>query len=125
MKGYWAIAWCTKDKKWGGYNLKQINFANISGEVKFIDTLKYYQKSSAELSATLSDDEKNSLKQLTKKNLSYHHYVQEVWYFLGNEQKRKVLDIIADGKGIIPYEKIIDMNSLTPENRHSFEKTKF
>ena len=48
-----------------------------------------------------------------------------MWYFLGNEQKRKVLDIIADGKGIIPYEKIIDMNSLTPENRHSFEKTKF
>ena len=65
------------------------------------------------------------MKQLTKKNLSYHHYVQEVWYFLGNEQKRQVLDIIADGKGIIPYEKIIDLNSLTPENRHSFEKTKF
>ena len=51
--------------KCGGYNLMNINFANISGEVKVIDTLKCLQKSLAELSATLSDEEKNSVKQLT------------------------------------------------------------
>ena len=39
------------------------DFADISGEVKFIDTFKYYQKSFAELSATLSHEEKNSVKQ--------------------------------------------------------------
>ena len=38
--------------------------------------------------------------------------------------KNKILDIILEGKGIIPYEKIVDMNSmfLTPEN--VFFKTK-
>ena len=62
-----------------------------------------------------------------KEVLSYHHYFHEVWCFLGIEQKRKVLDIIADKKGIIPYEKIIHMNSLSliPENGDFFEKTDF
>ena len=78
LKGYRATAWCTKEIMCGGSNLTNINFANISGEVKFIDTLKYYQKSLAESSATLSDEEKNSVKQLTKESLSSHHYFHEV-----------------------------------------------
>ena len=69
--------------------MTNINFTNISGEVKFIDTLKYYQKSLAELSATLPDEEKNSVKQLAKLLLSSHHYVDEVWCFLGIVQKKK------------------------------------
>ena len=37
------------------------------------------------------------------------------------------MDIILEGKGIIPYEKIVNMNSLfcTPENGTFFEKTEF
>ena len=54
LKGYQATAWCTKNLKHGGSNLTHINFANISGEVKFIDTLKYNQKRLAELSTTLT-----------------------------------------------------------------------
>ena len=51
----------------------------------------------------------------------------KIGVFLGLEQKRKILDIIADGKEIIPYKKIINMNSLslTPENSNFFEKTEF
>ena len=56
---------------------------------------------------------KNSVKQLTKQFLSSHHYFHKVWCFFGTEQKRKVFGIIAVGKGIIPYEKIVDMNSLS------------
>ena len=39
----------------------------------------------------------------------------------------KSLDIKDDGKGIIPYEKIVDINSmsLTPENGIFFEKSEF
>ena len=42
-------------------------------------------------------------------------------------KKRRILDIIADGKRIIPYEKIVDMNllSLTPENGDFFQKIDF
>ena len=37
------------------------------------------------------------------------------------------MNIVADGKGIIPYGKIVDTNSvsLTPENRIFFEKDEF
>ena len=44
LKGYRATAWCTKDIKCGGSNLIHINFANIIGEVKLIDTFKILPK---------------------------------------------------------------------------------
>ena len=43
MKGYIASAWCSKQLKLGGNNLAHINFNNIANEIKFIDSLKYYQ----------------------------------------------------------------------------------
>ena len=50
------MAWCTKYKKCGGSNLTHINFANISGEVKFVDILL----------AALSDEEKKSCEAINK-----------------------------------------------------------
>ena len=65
IKGFHAIAWGTEDLNVGRTNLTHINYGNIAAEIKFIDTLKYYQKSLGELAATLSD-EKISIKHLTK-----------------------------------------------------------
>ena len=123
VKGYHATAWGTKDLNFGGTNLTHVNYANIAGEIKFIDTLKYYQKRLSELDATLSEDKKNSVKQLTKQFFNKHSYFAEVWKYLGNSQKNK----ISEGKGIIPYGRIVDMNSmfLTPENDVFFEKSEF
>ena len=42
LKGFRATVWNTKDINIGRTNLTNINFANIAGETKFIDTLKYY-----------------------------------------------------------------------------------
>ena len=41
--------------------------------------------------------------------------------------QKKSLEIIAAGKGIIPYEKIVDMNSMfiTPENDVVLENSEF
>ena len=53
-------------------------------EVKFIDTLKYYQKSLAELSATLSDVEKNYVIEnlnLKKKAFSDDEYESSLYLF--------------------------------------------
>ena len=52
IKGYRASAWGSKDLKFGGNNLTNINFSNVRGVVKFIDTVKYYQKSLGELAST-------------------------------------------------------------------------
>ena len=118
LKGFRATASNTKNINIGRTNLTNINFANIGGETKFIDTLKYFQKSLGQLAAALSVDEKLAVKKVAEQFLRQHNYFSEVWKYLGPQQKEKILDIIADGKNIIPYEKIVYANSfcLTLEN---------
>ena len=125
LQGFLATAWNTKDINIT--NLTNINFENIAGETKFIYILKYCQKSLGQLAATLSVDEKLAVKKVAEQFIRQHDHFPEVWKYLGPQQKEKILDIIADGKGIIPYEKIVDANSmsLTPENGIFFEKSKF
>ena len=89
IKGYVVSAWCSKEIKAGDSNLTHIHFSNITGEVKFIDTLKYYQKSLGELASTLSEEEKIAVKKLTEQLFNQHHYFSEVWPYLGTEQKNK------------------------------------
>ena len=52
---YIASAWCSKSLNIAGNNLTHINFSNISGEIKFIDSLKFYQKSLSETASTLPE----------------------------------------------------------------------
>ena len=120
LKGFRTTAWNTKNINTGGTNLTNINFANIGG-------VKYYQKSLGQLAAALSVDEKLAVKKVAEQFLRQHDYFSEVWKYLGPLQKEKILDIIADSKGIIPYEKIVDANSLclTLENGVFFEKSEF
>ena len=87
IKGYRATTLGTKGLNVGGTNLTHINYGNIAGEIKFTDTLKYCHKSLKELAATLSEDEKNSVKQLTKQFFNQHPYFSEVWKYLGDSQK--------------------------------------
>ena len=69
-----------------------------------------------ELAATLSENEENSIKHLTKQFFNQHSYFSEVWKYLGNPPKNKILEIIAEGKGIISNEKIADMYELNVFN---------
>ena len=126
-KGFQATAWGPKDINLGGRNLTSTNFANIGSETKFINTLKYYQKSLRQLAATLSVNEKLAVQKLTEQFLRQHDYFPEVSKFLGPQQKEKILDIVANGQGIILYEKIVDVNSLSlnPETGIFFEKSEF
>ena len=47
-----------------------------------------------------------------------HDFFSNVWKSLSFTQKDLILDILASGKGAIPYEKIVDIYSLdiSPEN---------
>ena len=64
---------------------------------------------------------------MTKQFFNQRYYFSKIWKYLGDAQKNKILDIISEGKKIIPYGKIVDMNSmfLTPENNVFSEKTEF
>ena len=66
-KAYTACAWGSKELNIGGNNLTHANYGNISSEIKLIDSLKFCQRSLGELSSTLTNIEKNAVKNLTKK----------------------------------------------------------
>ena len=53
MKGYSTTSWCSSQLTAGGTNLTNLNFSNLKGELKFIDSLKYYQRSLAELTSSM------------------------------------------------------------------------
>ena len=129
MKAYIASAWCSKELNIGGSNLTnltQVNYGNISGEIRLIDSLKFYQRSLGEISSTLTTEEKNAVKKLTEKFLNEHYYFCNVCPFLSWKKKDKILETISKGKGVIPYEIIVDIKSffIKPENEFQ-EKTAF
>ena len=54
---------------------------------------------------------KKAVKALIEKFLNHHYYFSTVWPYLTPSIKNNILNIIAEGKGIIRYKIIIDMNS--------------
>ena len=58
LKGIRLSVWKTTNLSIGGSNLTQINYANISDQVTFIDTLKHYQQSLAKLAEGMTEKEK-------------------------------------------------------------------
>ena len=76
------------------------------------------------LASTLDDIEKMRIEKLILQFLNQHDYFWKILPLLGFSKKRKVLDIIVSGKGVIPYEKIVSIDSLNskPENGICFYK---
>ena len=54
---------------------------------------------------------KKAVKALIENFLNHHYYFSTVWPYLTPSIKNNILNIIAEGKGIIRYKIIIDMNS--------------
>ena len=57
-----AGPWRTRDISIVGKNFIDINFANIGNLVAFIDTIKYFQRSLAVLANTMTDEERERVK---------------------------------------------------------------
>ena len=88
IKDYIASAWCSKELSIGRINLTHINFSNITGEIKFIDSLKYYQKNLAELASTSSEEEITEVKKLTEQFFLQHYYFSTAWPYLNSKKKQ-------------------------------------
>ena len=73
IKSFQVTAWNTKSINLGRTNLIHSNFANILGEIKFIGTLDYYQKSSGQLTSTLSDAAKVAVKKFAEQFFNQHN----------------------------------------------------
>ena len=127
VKTFVATAWCSKKLNIGGTNLTHVNYGLIENKIKLIDSMKYYQKSLEALSSTLTQYEKEKVEKLTIQFFNQHYYFSTVWMFLPPGIKKKTLEIITSGKGIIPYKLIVQMDSLllTPDDDKFWFKAEF
>ena len=126
LKGIRLSVWRTDDIYIGGNNMVDINYAQIDN-FKFIDSIKYYQTSLGKLSETMSSEEKGRVAKLIAQFMATHSYFSTVWKDLHFVQKQKIIDIVVSGKGIIPYEKIETIESLSrkPEDGVFFSRDEF
>ena len=61
-------SWRPRNITSSGIHLLNKNFANIVNQVKFIDTIKYYQQSLAVLASTMTEQGRLSIKKSAKKS---------------------------------------------------------
>ena len=126
VKGYRSSCWGTKDFNLGGTNLTNVNFANITDQIKIIDTLKYYQTTLANLASTADKFEKSNIKKNIQQFIENHNYFKQVWKTLKQEASDKILDLIAEGKGVMPYEKVLNAKSfLSKPDQDFYSHTEF
>ena len=107
--------------------MTHVNYGIIDNEITLTDSLKYYQKSLADVSSTLTSEEKRAAEKVTKQFFNQYYYFSTVWPYLPLKLQEKVLDIVTSGKGIIPCELLVDMKSLllTPDEEQFWNKTDF
>ena len=111
LKGIRLSVWETKDTNMGATNLTNINYSTI-GNVKFIDTVKYYLTGLGKLVSAMTKKEKNNAEVLVKQFLMQHQFFSKTWLTLSQSQKTELIKIIVGGKGVISYEKIDSINIL-------------
>ena len=123
-KGIQLSVWLTQDLSIGGSGLSNINFDSLGSQFKFIDTMKYYPINLGKLTSTLDSVEKKRVEKLVIQFLNQYEYFSQIWQC---EDKRKILDIIVREKGVILYEKIKTMDSLSlqPQNGIFLHKMNF
>ena len=114
--------WETTDIKIGAKNASNVNFAAISNQVRFIDTIKYFQRSLANLASSMNDVEKQSIRDI------FARLLHDKLPFCLPDDREWILDYLAKGKGTIPYQKITELDSLLsrpPFGQEFFDKDDF
>ena len=125
LKGIRPTVWETSRIKIGSKNASNINIELIGNQVRFIDTIKYFQQSLGNLGASMTDTEKNNIKKAFERVLAYRLFFCE-----NMEDREWVLDYLASSKGTVPYQTITDLDSLSTKpccgdffNKESFKST--
>ena len=83
-----------------------MNFAIIRNQVRFIDTVKFFQQNLGSLADSMADKERENVRNIYKKFLAPR------LIFLSDADGKWVIDYLGSGKGMIPYQIITDFESL-------------
>ena len=116
LKGLRLDAFRTTFLSIGGKNLTNINFANISDQVKF------FQQSLSALTSSMSDEERKGVRNECEKFIRKDRKLNEKFLACNKIDREWVLDYLPSGKGVIPYEMIQRCDSLdiSPEEGSFF-----
>ena len=106
LKGIRPSVWETTDISIGEKNPTDVNFAIIKNQVWFIHTVKYFQQSLGSLADSMNDTERDNVRNICRK------FLADKLMLLNEENEKWILDYLASGKGIIPYQLITDFESL-------------
>ena len=91
LKGIRLSVWNTENINIRGNGLTDINFANLSTQVKFFDTMKYYLARLGQLSPTLEEAEIFFFGKTTLEFLNQHGYFLKLWLTLNEKNDIKFL----------------------------------
>ena len=118
LKGVRRSVWETTGIDNGGKNPTDVNFAIIRHQVRFIDTVKYFQQTLESLATSMTAVEREKILKICRRFLS------DKLMFLTEKDEEWVMDYLSSGKGMIPYQMIMDFNSLEikPEQHDGFLK---
>lgn len=107
-------------------NLTDTQYANIGNQVKFMDTIKYYQQSLSCLALSANEVEKGNIKKSIQNLIKKHKYSSSVFDFLTYVEKNRILSYLREGKRVITHGKIKCHSFLftAPEQGKFFKKKK-
>ena len=105
-------AWRTANLSIGGKNLSNINFANISDQVKFTDRYKYYQQRLSVLASTMNDEERLSVRKECEKFIKKDPKLRLKFQACLTVYQKWILNYLSSGKRVVPYEMITRYDSL-------------
>ena len=126
LKGLRLCVWRTKNISKGGRNLTDIQYANISDQVKLIDVVKYYQQSLANVAENCDKIERENIKKSSLHFLENHPKYCTKFKKLTENEKKFIEEYLSVGKGVIPYEKVKNWSDLDSHpNGEFFAKTEF
>ena len=72
LKGLRLCVWGTKNINIGARNLTDVQYANLSNQLKFIDTIEYYQQPLPSLAANSDEDEKRNIRKSCLKFIRFY-----------------------------------------------------
>ena len=85
VKGIRLCVWRTKSLNIGSSNLANVQYANIGNQVKFMDTIKYYQQSLSSLASNADSLEKQNIKNSCEKFIRASEQFSEAFNSLSDE----------------------------------------
>ena len=74
----------------GGANSTNVQYANIGSQVKFTDTIKYYNRSADE-------NEKTNIRKSSQKFIETNPIYSAAFNSLSDENKERILDYLSGG----------------------------